>query len=75
MLDAYKTLTISGCASTPGIKAFKEVCQDATDMVPGGRIAYFLVEKLQGTQLGPSFWNLSCGERDAVRVALKNAWK
>lgn len=75
MLDAYKTLTISGCASAPEIKAFKKVCQDATDMVPGGRIAYFLVEKLQGTQWGPSFWNLSCGERDAVRVALKNAWK
>ncbi|KAJ9224917.1 hypothetical protein DTO169E5_568 [Paecilomyces variotii] len=74
-LDALRTFTEKGCASTPKLLGYKEEVQGPQDIVPGGFILYLLMERLPGSCLDEyAFWDLDESERAKVLEKFKTAW-
>lgn len=61
-------------SSTPAFLAFKQEKQGLDAWVPGGYLAYILMEKLPGLSVCDIYWYLDPEERAEVREGFKTAW-
>jgi hypothetical protein len=73
-VPALETLTKAGCSFTPTLYAWKEEKQASEMWVPGGFIAYILMEKLPGTS-PLEFSSLDQKECQEIRESFKQVWK
>lgn len=62
------------CASIPRLIQIKQEKQDSRGMVPGGPIAYILIEKLPGMRFRTWFKHLDRLVHDIARQYFKDAW-
>lgn len=67
-IDVLQQLTEAGCSCTPKLVDYVIVAQSQDEFVPGGYIAFILMEKLPGRNLD-SFNTFSLKKRDEVRIS------
>ncbi|KAL1857245.1 hypothetical protein Plec18167_004722 [Paecilomyces lecythidis] len=67
-IDVLQQLTEAGCSCTPKLIDHVIVAQSQDEYVPGGYIAFILMEKLPGRNL-ENFHTFSLKKRDEVRIS------
>ncbi|PGH13627.1 hypothetical protein AJ80_06259 [Polytolypa hystricis UAMH7299] len=70
---ALAQLTAAGCSSTPKLLEEKHIKQWDTLPVPGGSLAFILMEKLPGQRV-ERIADLALPEREAMRASFKKGW-
>lgn len=67
-IQVLQQLTEAGCSCTPTLIDYDVVSQSDDEYVPGGYIAFILMEKLPGRNL-ENFHTFSLKKRDEVRIS------
>lgn len=71
-IDFLEQLTEKGCSCTPKLLDYRISTQTKDQYVPGGYIAFILMEKVPGRNLN-NFHTFTLKERDEVRIAAARA--
>ncbi|KAJ9294033.1 hypothetical protein DTO271G3_7161 [Paecilomyces variotii] len=71
-IDILEQLTEKGCSCTPKLLDYRITRQTKDQYVPGGYIAFILMEKLPGRNLN-NFHTFTLEKRDEVRIAAARA--
>jgi hypothetical protein len=72
-IHVLRYLNKKGCSVTPKLLTWDHLCQPDSMPVPGGYLAFLLMERVPGETLDLHFWHYEFPKREKIRAAFRRA--